>query len=153
MYPIRQGDVYLAPVSSLPEKMKVLNRDRDRVVLAYGEVTGHAHAIHEGGCALLEAEDGARFLHVDDVELRIDVKAVADRELRDVEISDGTIVRFDADLFLRAEVAIRESQSISTRGVLVRHEEHAAVVVAPGDYALPGQREYVAPEIARRVAD
>lgn len=41
----RQGDVLLTPVS-LPAKAKKTNvRDNGRVILAYGEVTGHAHAI------------------------------------------------------------------------------------------------------------
>jgi hypothetical protein len=35
----RQGDVLLEQVSSLPEGLKKL----DRKIVAYGEVTGHAH--------------------------------------------------------------------------------------------------------------
>lgn len=43
----RQGDVLIRKVSSLPEKAKALLPDMklNKVVLAYGEVTGHAHAI------------------------------------------------------------------------------------------------------------
>ncbi|MGH7714378.1 MAG: hypothetical protein ACREML_00115 [Vulcanimicrobiaceae bacterium] len=153
MHPIRQGDVYLEPVSTLPANLKPVDRDHARVILAYGEVTGHAHAIHDGGCALLEAEDGQRFLRVDDVELVMEPRGVIDRELRDIELADGTIVRFTPEQFAEAKTAIRDSGRLTTRGVLLKHEEHAAVVVEPGDFALPGQREYVAPEIERRVAD
>lgn len=50
---IRQGDVMLVKVGTQDltdfEKVK---RDSGRVVLAYGEVTGHAHAIHERHVAL-----------------------------------------------------------------------------------------------------
>lgn len=63
---IRQGDVYLVPVKSIPAKATVRERDNGRVVLAYGEVTGHAHAFSNSGVALLEA-DGAEFIQVDEV--------------------------------------------------------------------------------------
>ena len=41
----RQGDVAIIPISAFPENLTPVDRDNDRVVLAYGEVTGHAHAI------------------------------------------------------------------------------------------------------------
>lgn len=43
--PVRQGDVYLAPVAALPPGCVEVPLDRGRIVLAYGEQTGHAHAI------------------------------------------------------------------------------------------------------------
>lgn len=60
---IRQGDVLLVPVTEIPEAIPV-PRDAGRVVLAYGEVTGHAHAITEPGVALLEAGE-RRYLRAD----------------------------------------------------------------------------------------
>ena len=42
---VRQGDVLLVPVDAIPEAAKPVARDHGRVVLAYGEATGHAHAI------------------------------------------------------------------------------------------------------------
>lgn len=43
----RQGDVLIRSVSSLPNDATVVdNTNLGRIVLAYGEVTGHAHAIH-----------------------------------------------------------------------------------------------------------
>ncbi len=44
---IRQGDVLLVPVKSLPIGAKEIPLDKGRIVLAYGEVTGHAHAIDD----------------------------------------------------------------------------------------------------------
>lgn len=42
----RQGDVLVIPVSELPKGLTPVKRDaRARIVLAEGEVTGHAHAI------------------------------------------------------------------------------------------------------------
>lgn len=42
---IRQGDVLVMAIESIPDAVESVERDRGRIVLAYGEVTGHAHAI------------------------------------------------------------------------------------------------------------
>lgn len=45
---IRQGDVALIALTTLPVGVSLVqNTDKNRVVLAYGEVTGHAHAVYE----------------------------------------------------------------------------------------------------------
>lgn len=43
---LRQGDVCLIRVSALPKGATALPLDGDRVVLAYGEVTFHSHAVY-----------------------------------------------------------------------------------------------------------
>lgn len=43
----RQGDVSWVMVDSLPSGAVELKTEESRIVLAYGEVTGHAHAIYE----------------------------------------------------------------------------------------------------------
>ena len=49
----RQGDVLVQSVDVIPAKAKAKPRDgQDRIVLAYGEVTGHAHAIMEAEATL-----------------------------------------------------------------------------------------------------
>lgn len=49
----RQGDVpVICTNEAVPENAVPIERDRGRVVLAYGEVTGHAHAIVEQGAQL-----------------------------------------------------------------------------------------------------
>jgi hypothetical protein len=42
---IRQGDVLLVPIEAIPSGAVPVGPDGERVVLAYGEVTGHAHAL------------------------------------------------------------------------------------------------------------
>jgi hypothetical protein len=44
--PMRQGDVLLRPLT-IPSTAKAVKKNKDWVVLAYGEETGHAHAIYE----------------------------------------------------------------------------------------------------------
>ncbi len=62
----RQGDVMVRAVASLPAGLTEVPRDAGRVVLAYGEVTGHAHAIRQSSAKLFMAEDpGRRFLVID----------------------------------------------------------------------------------------
>lgn len=59
----RQGDVFIVAVEAVP-KAKRVKRDAGRIVLAYGEVTGHAHAIADIGAVLFDAGDAGRYLRV-----------------------------------------------------------------------------------------
>ncbi len=65
MFLIRQGDVL---VMSAPKNLKPaekVERDNGRVVLAYGEVTGHAHAILDREAELFTLPDtDDRFLRI-----------------------------------------------------------------------------------------
>jgi hypothetical protein len=77
---IRQGDVILVPVKKLPANCESIPLHKGRIVLAFGEVTGHAHAIADHGISedaateiaeaaiararLWKAEDGTRYLEV-----------------------------------------------------------------------------------------
>lgn len=60
----RQGDVLLEKVEfdarALPHS--VVPREGDRIILAHGEQTGHAHAIAEREAELIQLENGERFL-------------------------------------------------------------------------------------------
>lgn len=61
---IRQGDVCLIQVASLPAWAVESAHDGKRIVLAYGEVTGHAHAIYDTTKARLWDAGVERFLQV-----------------------------------------------------------------------------------------
>jgi hypothetical protein len=58
----RQGDVLLLQVSKLPISAKK-ESNNERIVLAYGELTGHAHAISNDQAQAYSAE-GTRYLVV-----------------------------------------------------------------------------------------
>ena len=81
---VRQGDVLLLPVEAdLPHGARALPRVRGRVVLAEGEVTGHAHAIRGAGATLLAAGD--------DRWLRVTVPVTLDHEEHaPIEVGPGT---------------------------------------------------------------
>jgi hypothetical protein len=69
----RHGDVLIVPAAKLPGKLKKVKHDKGRVILAYGEVTGHAHAIVAPGSAIemYEADGGERFIRVADAPVEL----------------------------------------------------------------------------------
>lgn len=126
---IRQGDVLLQPAASLPAGCTLVPLDRGRIVLAYGEMTGHAHAIADHGAP---AATQAR---------TIGPQAAA--EIAEAAIARAKLWRApDGSRYLE----VREP-------VTLTHEEHTQHTIPPGVYRLPAQVEYVAPEIVRQVAD
>jgi len=66
----RQGDVLIQKIDRLPVDAREVEWD-DRVILAYGEVTGHAHALSTAeakmyswqGERILEVKPGAKLVH------------------------------------------------------------------------------------------
>lgn len=61
----RQGDVLLIPISNIKDVLQEVDRDNGRIILAYGEVTGHAHAIKSGQATLYKAAaNDNRYLRV-----------------------------------------------------------------------------------------
>lgn len=71
---IRQGDVLLRPTTKQPSANAKRITDHGRVILAYGEVTGHCHQVVQSAapvvtdpdpvapCELFEEPDGSRIL-------------------------------------------------------------------------------------------
>lgn len=61
----QQGDVLLKRISKLPSgtKMVIKNNNRNEMVLAEGETTGHYHGICEDTSCLIEIE-GKRYLNL-----------------------------------------------------------------------------------------
>lgn len=67
---VRQGDVFVIQVNDDVATGNEIKRDNGRVILAYGEVTGHAHAILDKNVELWEPSNkealavGTRILKV-----------------------------------------------------------------------------------------
>ncbi|MDZ4834921.1 MAG: hypothetical protein SGJ27_14175 [Candidatus Melainabacteria bacterium] len=88
----RQGDVLLVKVDMAMAPEGSVQQDADgRIVLAYGEVTGHAHAIDANfaslyqwkGDRLIEAKPGARLVHEEHSTIELEpgfYKVVQQRE-------------------------------------------------------------------------
>ena len=111
----RQGDVLIERVDKLPIGLTQAPRDHvGRIMLAYGETSGHGHAIRDKNVV------GLRMAGSEDVDY--------------IEIGGS--------------------------GATLSHEyesgklaEHEPIALAPGTYRVVRQREYVAPQIERRVVD
>lgn len=66
-FQVRQGDVFLERIEVIPAGAKERKRDKGRVILAYGEATGHAHAVDtiaDPDAAIFDGEDGEFFLRI-----------------------------------------------------------------------------------------
>jgi len=122
----RQGDVFVNPIARIPVNTKPGKLDNGRIVLAYGEVTGHAHAIQAGDAVSIRELDCSG--------------EYADCYLR--KASDPRATGPHVHRFLR----------VDGESVELTHEEHNAHMIAPGDYEVTIQREY-SPEEIRNVAD
>ncbi len=92
----RQGDVLLVKVDALPAGAE-LQEVEDRIVLAYGEVTGHAHAVglegaklyRSNGDDLLKVHTATALVHEEHSPIPLDpgvYKVVRQREYTPQEI-------------------------------------------------------------------
>lgn len=63
---IRQGDVLLVKVGVLPPNTKTVKRDNGKLILAYGEATGHTHRVDSPPeeATLFTDADNNRFLQI-----------------------------------------------------------------------------------------
>lgn len=73
---IRQGDVLLVRVSTLPENRRSKLPENGRIVMEYGEATGHAHVLDPGAVKAYDLVSeaggivGQAIVVLEDTELR-----------------------------------------------------------------------------------
>ena len=116
-FQIRQGDVLLLQVVALPSQCTVLPVEGNRLLLAFGEMTGHAHAIYDHCAdAPITAENAS--------DLATAAIARAQAKARLWNSPNG-------DRYLEV-----------TATVTLQHEEHTQHQIPPGIYHLPRQVEY-----------
>lgn len=125
---LRQGDVLLVAVLGGLHRANIVPRDNQRVVLAYGEVTGHSHAIAEPSATLTVNDHRSEM-------------AEAARALL-AEVGLTTEVR-DEDVVGVLEVPVPAE---------LVHEEHGTIALDAPRYVVLRQKEY-APDAIRQVAD
>lgn len=122
----RQGDVAIIRVLALPGDTTKRKRDKGRVILAYGEATGHAHAILEKGV-----------IHFDAPNPEAAARGLLASVGLNVEVSEH-----NAPSFLEVE---EKAQIV--------HDEHAPVTLQPGHYVVLRQREWSDADEPIQVAD
>lgn len=138
-FQIRQGDVFLRPVKSLPAGCKPIQPENGvRFVLAHGEVTGHAHAIY----ADQFTSDAQAEAEAKEMEGRAD------------EIAQATIARAMAARTVQMYVAPNGEWYLEVKTPSkMKHEEHSAPTIQPGIYHAPIQVESNSSNMLRRVQD
>ncbi len=132
----RQGDVLIIRISDGKDQRKEVDmskcmevpREDGAVVLAHGEVTGHAHRIMDPGCHLY-VDEGNRLTGEDAMGIV-------------TRLGGGAVGLPEPDRLLVVEGA----------PVVLKHEEHSPIELAPGQYVVRRQREYD-PEALRAVED
>jgi hypothetical protein len=122
----RQGDVLIIPVRTLPQGAKPRARESGRVVLAHGEVTGHAHAIERTDVVHYDAPNADQ---------------AAQQLLRDVGF-EFEVTPQNSATFLDVPT-----------GAEVLHEEHGTVVLPAGPAVVLRQREWTDADEPRQIAD
>ena len=99
---VRQGDVMLVRIERIPDGATEVKRDNGRLVLAYGEVTGHAHVLDAPAedAIMLTVAESATFVRltkkaqlVHEEHATIDVPAGDYRVVRQREYSPAEIRR------------------------------------------------------------
>lgn len=86
----RQGDVFIFRAPKKTTKDAPVDREENRVVLAHGEVTGHAHAIKDKEAALFTMKDAEFAL---DRLLRSEKKVCLKHEEHDpIQIPKGDFI-------------------------------------------------------------
>jgi hypothetical protein len=152
----RQGDVSIFTIASIPAAAKDVT-PKNRIVLAHGEVTGHAHAI---------AADEAREFTMQDAQGVVSrflrslgkYEAAPARVIRRVQntLGDQLLLDTAAGETMFAANDVEDAGTVATpKAPFSRlvHEEHDAHGILAGDYRIDDlQREYTPLEI-RRAAD
>lgn len=118
----RQGDVLLVPIKKLPENLK--SDKPAKVILAYGEVSGHHHRF-EGGKVTAFYKEG----------------------------DDNVMAGGSSVTSLRGSATTVAYIEVPKDGATLVHEEHDAINAAPGLYEVRRQREFDMLAGVRQVAD
>jgi hypothetical protein len=174
---LRQGDVLLQQVAALPANCTEIAPDGNRIVLAYGESTGHAHAIYDhvkqapigSGAADEIAEaaiararsksriyadsNGNRFLSVPNAPYRCQDFKMTELTL----LEETTWARlYDCSIgkvwFVKHLFDVSGSVMEGPDFEALAHEEHSFHATPLGIYQLPTQVEYTPAEL-RPVTD
>ena len=152
----RQGDVAIERVSSLPSGLKPIPLESGKVILAYGEVTGHHHAFAAEDCEKYIDDNGGEFFKVNGRDFN-NIKLPILRRWNSQVMVDHP--EYGIIEFAVVDVLVEgNSVTIPGRVGLLVHDEHTAHGIAAGVYKGAGatgtvrQREY-SPEAIRNVAD
>lgn len=149
----RQGDILIVPVKSILAGLKKVEREAGRIVLAHGEVTGHAHTISDDRSAMFRDEKlNKLFLRADG-----DYRGPIAGQLVEINHERGwflaqTDLRLMPVKFSLAHASIDDGIIECGPFTLIDHDEHNPCAIPNGNNNVIRQREY-SPGAIRSVAD
>jgi hypothetical protein len=151
----RQGDVLIERIKKLPANLTKVSHENGLVILAHGEVTGHAHSFASAEVEKLMDDDGGEFFRVDGQQIKATLPLIrAWRNQVMVEHPELGLIEF-----AREDVTVRgDVVEIDGMFGLLKHHEHHAHGVPAGFYRGGSagdsvrQSEY-APDEIRTVGD
>lgn len=151
----RQGDVMIERIEKLPTDFKAIPLDGGRIVLAHGEVTGHAHAFSPEHAEKFVAPEGDEFFKVtgERIVATLDIVRRWKSQVMVKHPELGLIEFAEQDLIIEGDRA-----KIRGRFGILTHDEHTAQAIPAGYYrgssdsGTVRQREY-SPEAIRNVQD
>jgi hypothetical protein len=156
-----QGDVFLLRVNKVPDTAKLAPRDsRGRVVIAHGEVTGHAHAFgpDQKVQMLIDDHNGVLTQYFK-VGATYPANVPIHGEVLE-EDDDTNSVLLDTAEYGQLKVSKAYFEELSpgiwdpkTGWSKQDHEEHSPHAVPEGLYSRKPQREYQPGAVPRIVAD
>ncbi len=151
----RQGDVMIERISSLPSKLTRAANESGKVILAHGEVTGHAHSFAETDAVKFTDQAGGEYFDVKGRALDFTLPIMR-RWKQQVMVNHPVLGVIE---FAECDVQVNGDQvTVVGDFGLLRHDEHTAHGIPAGAYRGAGaqgtvrQREY-SPEAIRNVAD
>ena len=147
----RQGDVLIVRVDEIPADAKLINRTKRGVILAEGEVTGHAHRIASRHASLYRTESDAKYMRVMGPAPRV-VEQVIPATVEHHPVDEEGYLIEGAAPVLTPERTVTVLKA-APGGVVLKHEEHSPVVLPPGNYRVSIHTEYQPGELPRQVAD
>ncbi len=146
----RQGDVVLTPLKAVPAGAVPVDPVNGRLILAYGEVTGHHHSFKFHDMIRMFREDGVGGgLIIQHMGARIPACDEACKAVYDAKRAYDQSPSPEA----WAEVEMKTAGAVALGAQALEHQEHWAIPIAPGSIMRGSvQREYH-PEAIRNVAD
>jgi len=141
---LRQGDVLLIATkpNAVTSEHRPVPRDAGRVVLAYGEVTGHAHVFRDPGVCLLSREGISDRAITGGVDIDSFLQQQGGGGAAPTALARPRSAPLARES-VRAE-ALRTPDRVVTleADCLLQHEEHDAILVPAGTYRVVIQREW-----------
>ena len=148
----RQGDVCIERIDALPTNIKPAKLNNGKVILALGEVTGHAHSFVAEDAEKLTSEKGEEFFRVTGRPLTFQLPILRQWK-NQVMVQHPTLGVIE---FARCDVTVEDNQVVVDDDFgLLRHDELQVHAIPAGLYKGSGmngtvqQRQYTPAAIVR----